>query len=131
MNTVEQLMREYVEAFNRHDAEGMLNTLAEDVVHEINEGETQIGLDRFREFKAHMDECYREQLKEVVYFANGNRGVIEFICEGEYIKTDNGLPEATGQKYAIRAAAFFEESNGRLSRVTSYYSLKGWIQAIS
>lgn len=124
-------MRDYVEAFNRHDALGMIATLADDVVHEINEGETQVGAGQFRKFKAHMDECYREQLLEVVYFANGNRGAIEFICKGEYIKTDTGLPEATGQKYAIRAAAFFEESNGKLSRVTSYYSLKGWVEAIS
>jgi len=131
VKTVEQLMRDYVEAFNRHDAEGMIATLAENVVHEINEGETQIGSDRFRSFKAHMDECYREQLNEVVYFANGNRGAIEFICQGEYIKTDIGLPEAAGQKYAIRAAAFFEEANAKLSRVTSYYSLEGWIEAIS
>lgn len=131
MKTVDQLMRDYVDAFNRHDAKGMLATLSDDLVHEINEGETQVGLENFRAFKDHMDECYREQLVEVVYFANGNRGAIEFICEGEYIKTDEGLPEAKGQKYAIRAAAFFEESDGKLSRVTSYYSLKGWIEAVS
>lgn len=124
-------MRDYVDAFNRHDAENLLATLADDVEHEINEGDTQVGREAFRKFKAHMDDCYSEQLNEVVYFANGNRGAIEFICEGTYLKTDGGLPEAIGQKYAIRAAAFFEESNGKLSRVTSYYSLKGWIEAIS
>ncbi len=128
---VDQLMRDYVDAFNRHDAEGMLATLHDEVLHEVNESDAQIGVDAFRAFKAHMDECYREQLKEVVYFATGDRGAIEFICEGEYLKQDGGLPEAHGQKYAIRAAAFFEVRDGKLGRVTSFYNLRDWIEAVS
>lgn len=127
---VEQLMRDYVDSFNRHDAEGMLATLHEEVVHEINESGTEVGKNKFRAFKAHMDECYREQLNDVVFLVNGDRGAIEFICEGEYLKTDAGLPEAKGQKYAIRAAAFFEVRDGKLGRVTSFYNLREWIAAV-
>jgi steroid delta-isomerase-like uncharacterized protein len=128
---VDQLMRDYVAAFNRHDLEGMLATLHDEVLHEVNESDAQVGIDAFRAFKLHMDECYREQLVDVVYFETGDRGAIEFICEGEYLKQDGGLPPATGQKYAIRAAAFFEVRDGKLGRVTSFYNLREWIAAVS
>jgi steroid delta-isomerase-like uncharacterized protein len=78
-----------------------------------------------------MDNCYKEHISDLVIMSNGNRGAAEFTCSGEYLKTDGNLPAANGQKYAIPAAAFFEEQNGKITRVTSYYSLSGWIKAIS
>jgi hypothetical protein len=131
MNDTEALMRAYFDAFNRHDLEGMLSTLADDVAHDINEGGREIGLDAFRAFKVHMDACYREQIRDMVFMTGGNRGTVEFVVDGEYIGTDSGLPEATGQKYSIPAAAIFEVSGGKITRVTSYYNLRGWIAAIS
>jgi len=131
MEETRRLIHAYFQAFNRHDAEGMLATLAEDVVHDINEGGQEIGKAAFRAFKAHMDECYREQISELVIMADGSRGAAEFLCSGEYLKTDGSLPEAKGQKYAIPAAAFFEVMDGKIQRVTSYYNLRGWIAAIS
>lgn len=124
-------MRTYVESFNSGNEEGLLDTLHPDVVHEINEGGKEVGLDAFRKFREHMNMCYREQLRDVVYFENGDRGAIEFICEGEYISTDGNLPEAYGQKYSIRAAAFFEMKDEKLSRVSSFYNLREWIAAVS
>jgi steroid delta-isomerase-like uncharacterized protein len=127
----EQLIRDYFDAFNRHDAEALLATLDENIQHDINEGATEIGIERFRAFKAHMDECYREHISELCIMVNGNRGAAEFLCSGTYFKTDGNLPAANGQTYAIPAAAFFEVANGKITRITSYYSLKGWIEAIS
>ncbi|MEI7987265.1 MAG: nuclear transport factor 2 family protein, partial [Armatimonadota bacterium] len=51
MNETEALMRAYFDAFNRHDLEGMLATLADDVAHDINEGGREIGIDAYRAFK--------------------------------------------------------------------------------
>lgn len=125
------LILAYFEKFNAHDAEGMLSLLSDDVVHDINEGQREVGKDKFRAFKAHMDECYREQISELVVMTNGDRGAAEFTCSGTYLQTDFGLPEASGQTYSIQAAAFFESRDGKISRITSYYSLSGWIKAIS
>src|SRR5688500_5973821 len=124
MTETEVLIRAYFDAFNDHDAERLLDTLSEDVVHDINEGERETGKDAFRRFKAGMDESYREQITELCVMANGNRGAAEFICSGEYLKADAGLPEARGQTYSIPAAAFFEVAGGKISRVTSYYNLR-------
>jgi steroid delta-isomerase-like uncharacterized protein len=131
MTETEALIRAYFDAFNDHDAERLLETLSEDVVHDINEGERETGKDAFRRFKASMDESYREQITELCVMVNGNRGAAEFTCSGEYLKADVGLPEAKGQPYSIPAAAFFEVAGGKIVRVTSYYNLRQWIAAVS
>lgn len=131
MNETERLIRAYFDAFNAHDAEAMLSLLAEDVQHDINEGGTEIGREAFRKFKAHMDECYREHISDLVVMTSGGRGAAEFTCSGTYLKTDGGLAVARGQEYAIPAAALFEVRDGLISRVTSYYNLRGWIAAVS
>jgi steroid delta-isomerase-like uncharacterized protein len=127
----EQLIRAYFDAFNSHNADAMLATLSDDVVHVINEGPTEVGIDKFRAFKAHMDDCYREHISDLCVMVSGNRGAAEFTCSGTYLKTDGPLVEAKGQTYAIPAAAFFEVEGDKIKRVTSYYSLKGWIEAVS
>ena len=131
MTETEALIRAYFDAFNDHDAERLLETLSEDVVHDINEGQREVGKEAFRRFKAGMDESYREQISELCVMANGNRGAAEFICSGEYLKADAAMPEAHGQTYSIPAAAFFEVANGKIVRVTSYYNLRLWIAAVS
>ena len=130
MNETEVLMRAYFDAFNRHDLEAMLATLADDVIHDINEGGREVGIEAFRKFKSHMDTCYREQIRDMVFMTSGNHGTTEFIVDGSYLGTDEGLPTATGQKYSIPAAAIFEVANGKITRVTSYYNLCGWLAAI-
>lgn len=130
-NATESAIRAYFEAFNAHDAEGMIATLAENVVHDINEGGQEVGVDAFRKFKAHMDDCYSEQIADLVVMTNGSRGAAEFVVNGTYLRTDEGLPEATGQTYSIPCAAFFDVVDDKITRVTSYYNLRGWIAAIS
>lgn len=130
MNETERLIREYFDAFNRYDTEALLATLSNDVVHDINEGPTEIGIDAFRRFKAHMDQCYREEIKDLVVMTATDRGAAEFTVDGTYLKKDGPLPEATGQAYSIPAAAFFTIQGGKITRITSYYNLKGWLQAI-
>ncbi len=131
MSSIESLITAYFDAFNRGDVEGQLATLHPEIEHDINEGSTEVGLEAFRTFKAHMDSCYREQIRDLVVLGNGTRGAAEFIVDGEYIATDAGLPGATGQRYSIRAGIFAEEREGKIGRMTSYYNLKGWIAAIS
>jgi hypothetical protein len=53
---------------------------------------------------------YREQLVDMVIMATeeGNRASAEFVVLGEYIKSDEGLPAANGQKYRLPAGAFLK-----------------------
>lgn len=123
----------YYAAFNRGDTEGMLALLHPEVEHHVNEGGIRRGKILFAEFCAHMAHCYRERLTDLVVFASedGSRGAAEFVVNGEYLRSDAGLPEAQGQRYVLPAGAFFTLTEGRISRVTTYYNLADWIRQVA
>ena len=122
------LIRGYYAAFNAGDWDGMLDRLTDDVVHDINQGRREAGKPAFRAFLAHMERCYREQLRDILAMASddGSRAAAEFVVHGEYLATDEGLPPATGQKYVLPAGAFFDLRDGKIARVTNYYNLPDW-----
>lgn len=126
------LLNRYYAAFHANDVDAMLACLTDDVAHDINQGATQVGKDAFRAFMAHMERCYSETLKDMVLMASedGARGAAEFVVHGQYIATDEGLPEATGQTYVLPAGAFFAIENGLIARVTVYYNLADWIEQV-
>jgi steroid delta-isomerase-like uncharacterized protein len=111
----------------------MLDCVAEDVEHRVNEGGVRRGRALFAEFCSHMGVSYRETLKDMVIFANqdGTRGAAEFVVHGEYLQTDPGLPEAKGQRYVLPAGGFFDIRDGRIARVTTFYNLNDWIAQVS
>lgn len=122
------LLTRYYAAFNAGDWEGMLDCLIDEVAHDINQGERQIGKQAFRAFLAHMERCYRERLDGIVLMASddGLSGAAEFTVHGAYLTTDEGLPEAAGQTYVLPAGAFFAFADGKIARVTVYYNLADW-----
>jgi steroid delta-isomerase-like uncharacterized protein len=127
------LIERYYAAFNAGDGEGMLACLAEDVLHDVNQGARRAGKAAFREFNAHMERCYAEQLENVwiMATADGARAAAEFDVLGTYIETDEGLPPASGQTYRLTAGAFFEVRGGLITRVTTYYNLTDWLKQIA
>lgn len=128
-----ETIRAYYDAFNRGDTQGMLETLHDDFAHHVNEGATRLGKEAFADFCRHMSDTYREQLTDMVIFANpeGTRGAAEFVVHGTYLKTDPGLPEARGQTYVLPAGGFFSLKDGKITRVTTYYNLQDWIRQVS
>lgn len=122
------LLTRYYAAFNAGDWQGMLDCLDDQVIHDINQGGRQIGKAAFAEFLAHMERCYRERLDGIVLMASedGANGAAEFTVHGEYLATDEGLPEARGQTYVLPAGAFFTMAGGKITRVTVYYNLADW-----
>jgi len=130
--TTEELIRAYYAAFNAGDFDEMVALLTEDVAHDINQGGRETGRSAFRVFLAHMEECYREQLTDIVVFTetSGKRAAAEFIVHGTYIATDTGLPEATGQTYVLPAGAFFDVRDGKVARVSNFYNLPSWLKQV-
>lgn len=128
-----EIIRAYYDAFNRQDMEAFLALLDENVVHDINQGERQVGKAAFATFMAHMNRCYKEELTDIVIMTSedGSRGAAEFVVNGAYLATDEGLPEAKGQTYKLPAGAFFEVKGDKVSRVTNYYSLNDWIAQVT
>lgn len=129
----ETLLHDYYAAFERGDMDAFLALLTDDVVHDLNQGGRQTGVDAFARFMERMNERYRESVSdlEIMTNASGTRAAAEFTVTGTYLATDEGLPEANGQRYELRAGAFFEIRDGRISRVTNYYDLRDWIGQVS
>lgn len=123
----------YYAAFNAGNAEGMLAELTDDIEHRVNEGGIRRGKVLFAEICSHMGVTYREELRDMVIFANddGTRGAAEFTVHGQYLQTDPGLPLAKGQTYILPAGAFFDLTDGRITRVTTFYNMRDWVAQVS
>jgi len=128
----QEIVKKYYEYFNSKNFEGQLALLSDDVVHDINQGERQVGKEVFRSFFKMMDTYYDEFLDNIVIMesTDGNRVAAEFICNGTYKTTCEGLPAARGQKYRLPVGAFFEINNDKIARVTNYYNLQDWIDQV-
>ncbi len=128
-----ELVLTYYAAFNRGDWAGMLALLAQDVVHDLNQGAREVGREAFAAFLERMQRSYREELRDIVGLAtlDGDRAAAEYVVHGEYHHTDEGLPQASGQRYVLPGGAFFEIRNDRIVRVTNYYNLQDWIAQVS
>jgi steroid delta-isomerase-like uncharacterized protein len=127
-----KLLQNYYAAFNAADWTRFLDLLTEDVVHDLNQGERQIGRQTFAEFMSRMNRCYSEQIEDLAIFVaqDGRRAAVEYLVVGRYLKTDDGLPEARGQVYRLPGGAFFELREGRVARVTNYYNLQDWLRQV-
>lgn len=126
------LINRYYRAFNDGNMTVFLDLLTADVVHDINEGGRETGREAFAVFMERMNRHYRERLTDIVVFASadGRRAAAEFVVNGEYLRSDEGLPEAKGQRYTLPAGAFFEIRDGKIARVTNYYNLQNWIKQV-
>lgn len=133
MNPTAQLIRDYYAAFNRADWEAMLALLADDVVHDINQGGRDVGKSTFRAFLERMNRCYRERLENIVVMTSddGLRAAAEYVVHGEYLVADDGLPPAHGQHYVLPGGAFFDVHDGLIQRVTNTYNLEDWLAQVS
>jgi steroid delta-isomerase-like uncharacterized protein len=129
----ESLIRRYFDAFNGGDAAAMLACLADSAIHDVNQGARRVGKAAFADFCRHMSETYEEELTGIAIMtsADGARAAAEFNVNGTYIKTDEGLPPATGQKYQLPAGTFFAITDGRITRITTYYNLTDWLLQVA
>lgn len=133
MDSIKNLIQNYYQSFNEGNIHGMISCLHPEFVHDANEGTRKGGKTEFRKFLNHMNECYKEELKDICIMTDqsGNRASAEFVVHGTYLKTDPGLPEATNQTYVLNAGTFFEIKDHQILRVTTYYNLKDWIKQVS
>lgn len=125
-------IQKYFDAFNAGDIDTMIDCLSDDVAHHVNEGNVRVGKPAFREFCGHMSRCYRENLTDMVIFANADatRAAAEFVVNGTYLETDGDLPAAHGQTYRLPAGSFFSLKDGKITRVVTYYNLSDWIAQV-
>lgn len=129
--TDEDLIGRYFDAFNAGDAEAMASLVTGDVEHHVNQGAVRHGKDAFRAFLAEMDRAYVERAEDLVVLTGPpGRAAAEFTIHGTYRATQDGLPEATGQAYALPVGSFFALRDGKIARVATYYNLQDWLAQV-
>lgn len=128
-----ELVLAYYDAMNRHDPAGVLALLADDVVHELNQGPREVGKAAFAAFLERIEDCYRERLADIVVLASpdGLRAAAEYMVHGEYVADDIGMPPARGQCYQMPGAAFFALRDGLIRRVSDHYNLQEWFSQVA
>ena len=126
------LIKDYYSAFNAGDIEGFLELLDDAVLHDINQGGREKGKPAFKAFLERMNRSYEEQIVDLMIMSNedGSRASCEFTVLGTYVSTDEGLPQARGQRYKLTAGALFELKNGKISRITNTYNVKEWLRQV-
>lgn len=131
--TTRTLIESYYATFNAGNRDDFLALLTDDVIHDINQGGREIGKEAFRAFLGRMDRCYKETIADIAVMVNedGTRAAAEFMVHGEYLSTDDGLPEAKGQTYLLPAGAFFSVRDGKVSRISNYYNLPEWERQVT
>lgn len=132
-DTTLALIETYYQRFNAGgDRTAFLELLTDDVEHPVNQGGIESGKAAFRQFLQRMDRCYRERIVDVVVMAStdGLHAAAEFIVEGAYLQTDDGLPPARGQPYRLPAGAFFQLRDGQVARVAVHYNLAEWMRQV-
>lgn len=127
-----KLIESYYAAFNAKDIESMLALVTDDVIHDTNQGDRSIGKEAFIEFMGDMNRFYDENLVNITIMTNHDqtRAAAEFICNGTYLVTADGLPAARGQKYSLPVGCFFEIKAGKIARITNYYNMTDWLKQV-
>lgn len=118
------LILRFCTAVSRGDFDGMLECLADDVVHDVNQGARETGKAAFRQWVEQYRRTYREELRDIVVMSvdDGTRAAAEFSVHGVYQDSVPGQPAAKGQRYVLTAGAFFAIHQGRIARVTPCYN---------
>ena len=123
----------FYNAFNRGDWAGMLSLLADNVVHDVNQGPREVGKPAFAAYLQRVTTSYSEQLHDIVVMAaaDGHRVAAEYMAHGTYVADDVGMAPARGQQYALPGGAFFAIRNDRIQRISNYFNEQEWISQVS
>lgn len=120
-------------AFNAGDIEGMLEQMTDDVAHHVVDGTIREGKVLFRDYCEHVMRCYQERVLNLVELETPDhaRGAAEYLVQGKYVRTDVGMPKATGQHYVLPGGSFFSFRDGKISRLTTYFNMHELRQQLS
>jgi steroid delta-isomerase-like uncharacterized protein len=126
------LLTRYFNALNERDSRACLELLSDDVLLDINQGPREQGVQAFADYLQRTQRCFRETVDNLQIFTepNGQRAASEYTLSGEYLSTEDGLPDACGQSYQLAGASFFEIRDGKISRVSQHFNLPEWLAQV-
>ena len=131
--SIVKTVQAFFDAINASEFDALLDLLHEDVVHDINEADRQIGKPSFRVHMVQTKGAFDETLSDIAIMPaqDSTRAAAEYTRRGTYLKTTNGLPSASGQAFSLQAGTFFEIEDGLITRVTNYFNKAEFVRQLS
>lgn len=129
---VRDLLQRYFNALNDRDIRACMALVSDELILEPNQGFAEQGRDAFAGFLERQLQCYHETIESLVILAEseGRHAACEYRVAGEYLATDDGLPEACGQRYQMRVGAFFEIRDALITRISLHFNLPDWLAQV-
>lgn len=134
MSTITRsLLDSYYDAINNQDLPRLLSLLADDITHDVSQGEREVGKTAFARYLERKTNRFREHIFDIEIMTNedGSRAATEYTVLGVYLDTEEGFPVASGQTYRLPGGSFFEVEDGKISRISNHYNLRNWLMQIS
>ena len=131
MSLTEEDLREYLGAWNAHDAERIVTYFTDDAKYEdVAMGQVSIGKDEIREFAQSMFRSTPDVNFELLsLFVTGDSIASEWVMTGTQTGDMPGLP-ATGRSFSIRGASVGELAGDKIKRNSDYWSLASLLQQL-
>lgn len=124
-NRTIKLIETYYSALNSKDMKVLFAIMDPNVTHDINQGPSEQGIDKFKQFMENANRSFDEKLSNIIILVSddGKYASARWIDHGIYFKTypDMGIA-ASNQIFTVPGGHFFEIRNGKLSRVTTFYN---------
>lgn len=129
----QDLIKKYYDSILSQNLPEFLGLLTLDVVHEINQGSTEIGKEKFKTFMTEQFSHGNIKIDDLIILtsADGKYATARFICSGNYSKPIEGFGPAKNQYWKIPVVSFFKINNGKISHVAVYYNKNDWMKQIS
>lgn len=128
-----QLIQAYYDALNKKDMQQFFAIMDPNVIHDINQGDSEKGKAKFKKFMQKVNNSFDEKLSNIIIMISedGKHAAATWIDHGVYYKDYPGLDvKAKNQKYVLSGGHFFEIRNGAISRVTTYYNATDFLKQI-
>lgn len=128
-----QLVKTYFEALNKKDMNLYFSIIDKNVIHDINQGTSEQGIEKFKEFMKKAGDSFDEKLSNLVIMVSddGKYAAARWLDHGTYIKDFVGMDiPAKNQKYTLSGGHFFEIQHGKITRVTTYYNIADFMEQV-
>lgn len=127
------LVKEYYDTILAQNLNGFISLLSDNVIHDINEGATEVGKAAFKKFMEDQFTHGKIDIKDMIILTSPDDkyAMVRYLCAGKYEKTGEGYPPAKGQHWELPVVTYFKFENGKIAHVSVYYNKQAWINQVS
>jgi len=127
------IVAQFIENYNEKQWRNLFNVLDKHVILEQNEIAVIQGIQAFDSFICKMTHAFDERLFDIHYYYSttcASKLSTQYQVEG-YYKNGNFKRPANNQHYSITRYSFFEISNGKITKISTFFNRKKMIDQIT